>query len=52
MSVSFQSTCPRALKIGGIQDNENKSIKAQYPKSIERKRLIKDFEVNLSLSLC
>ena len=51
MSVNLLPACPRALKIGGIQDNENKSIKAQYPKSIERKRLIKDFEVNLSLSL-
>ena len=27
---------------------ENKSIKAQYPKSIERKRLVKDFEASLS----
>lgn len=52
MSVNLLPACSRALKIGGIQDNENKSIKAQYPKSIERKRLIKDFEVNLSLSLC
>ena len=31
---------------------ENKSIKAQYLKSIERKRLVKDFEASLSLSLC
>jgi len=52
MSVNLLPACPRALKIGGIQDNENKSIKAQYPKSIERKRLVKDFEVNLILSLC
>ena len=27
-------------------------LKAQYPKSIERKRFVKDFEVNLILSLC
>lgn len=51
MSVNLLPTCPRALKIGDIHDKENKSIKAQYPKNIERKHLIKDFEVNLSLSL-
>ena len=49
MSVNLLPACPRALKIGGIQDNENKSIKAQYPKSLERKRTVKDFEENLSL---
>lgn len=42
MSVNLLPACPRALKIGGIQDNENKSIKAQYPKSIERKRRVKN----------
>lgn len=51
MSVNLPTACPRTLKIGGIQRGENKSIKAQYPKSIERKRFVKDFEVNLSLSL-
>ena len=44
MSVNLLPTCPRVLKIGGIQKEENKSIKAQYPKSIERKRLVKEFE--------
>ena len=42
MSVNLLPACSRALKIGGIQDNENKSIKAQYPKSIERKRTVKN----------
>ena len=51
MSVNLPTACPRTLKIGGIQRGENKSIKAQYPKCIERKRLVKDFEVNLILSL-
>jgi len=39
MSVNLLPSCPRVLKIGGIQKEENKSIKAQYLKSIERKRL-------------
>ena len=52
MSVNLPTACPRTLKIGGIQRGENKSIKAQYPKSLERKRIVKDFEVNLILSLC
>lgn len=42
MSVNFQSACPRYANIGGIQTEENKSIKAQYPKSIERKREVKE----------
>ena len=43
----------RQVKIGGIQKEENKSIKAQYPKSLERKRTVKDFEEKTSfLSLC
>lgn len=49
MSVNLLPSCPRVLKIGGIQKEENKSIKAQYPKSLERKRTVKDFEENLSL---
>ena len=52
MSVNLLPACSHALKIGGIQRGENKSIKAQYPKSLERKRIVKDFEVNLILSLC
>ena len=39
MSVNLLPSCPRVLKIGGIQKEENKSIKDQYLKSIERKRL-------------
>lgn len=35
MSVNLLPSCPRVLKIGGIQKEENKSIKAQYLKSIE-----------------
>ena len=27
IGVNFQSACPRVLKIGGIQDEENKSQK-------------------------
>ena len=42
ISVNFQSACPRYANIGGIQTEENKSIKAQYPKSIERKREVKE----------
>ena len=53
MSVNLLPSCPRVLKIGGIQKEENKSIKAQYPKSLERKRTVKDFEEKTSfLSLC
>ena len=32
MSVNLLPACPRALKIGGIQDNENKSIKLNIQK--------------------
>ena len=32
MSVNLLPSCPRVLKIGGIQKEENKSIKAQYLK--------------------
>lgn len=28
--MNFPTACPRVLKIGGIQDKENKSLKAQY----------------------
>lgn len=52
MSVNLPTACSRMLKIGGIQSEENKSIKAQYHKSIERKRTVKDFEVNLILYPC
>ena len=52
MSVNLPTACPRTLNDWRYSELENKSIKAQYPKSIERKRLVKDFEVNLILSLC
>ena len=32
MSVNLLPSCPRVLKIGGIQDNENKSIKLNIQK--------------------
>jgi len=32
MSVNLLPACPRALKFGGIQDNENKSIKLNIQK--------------------
>ena len=42
---------PPNLEYRQYSHNGDKSIKAQYPKNIERKRFVKDFEVNLSLSL-
>jgi len=41
MSVNLQPACSRVLKIGGIQDKENKSKKLIYSKSSERKRFVK-----------
>lgn len=51
ISVNFHTACSHCANIGGIQRREQE-LKAQYPKSIERKRLVKKFEVNLCFSLC
>ena len=51
MSVNFHTACSHCANIGGIQRREQE-LKAQYLKSLERKRTVKDFEVNLILSLC
>ena len=50
MSVNFHTACSHCANIGGIQRREQE-LKAQYPKRIERKRLVKDFEEILCLSL-
>lgn len=40
MSVNFHTACSHCANIGGIQRREQE-LKAQYPKSIERKRWLK-----------
>ena len=42
MSVNLLPACPRTLNDWRYSWLENKSIKAQYPKSIERKRRVKN----------
>lgn len=52
MSVNLLPSCPRVLKIGGIQKEENKSIKAQYLKKYRTETLGLKIEVyHLVLSL-
>ena len=41
MSVNFHTACSHCANIGGIQRREQE-LKAQYLKSIERKREVKE----------
>ena len=50
MSVNFHTACSHCANIGGIQRREQE-LKAQYPKSIERKRLVNIMRLNLNISL-
>ena len=53
MSVNLPTACPRTLNDWRYSELENKSIKAQYPKSIKNGNAwLEYFEVNLILSLC
>ena len=47
MSVNLLTACPQRMNDWRYSHKREQEHKAQYPKSIERKRLVKDFEVNL-----